>query len=444
MKNIIAGITDQNVAEPNIAALWSNFSSNGYASFTEWLMDLPFWERFIVRLALLAAVAAAAWIIDLFVKKLALKAIKRFADKTKSSWDNYLISNNFFTRLSHVAPAMVFYAFKSLVFAGYPAGIEAMKIGVHLYLLLIGLFVINAFLNAVYDIYRTFDLSNKIPIKGFLQVVKIVLVIIAVISILAIILKKDPSKLIAGMGAMTAVLLLIFKDSILGFVAGVQLSSNNMVHIGDWIEMNKYGADGDVIDITLTTVKVQNFDKTITTIPAYALISDSFRNWRGMSESDGRRIKRCVFIDINSIKFCTEEMIKRFRKFSIISDYLDRKQKELTEYNKANNIDDSELVNGRRMTNIGTFRAYVTSYLKSHPKINKDMTFLVRQLEPTPKGLPMQIYVFCSDKVWANYEAIQSDIFDHILAVVPSFELKVFQEPTGADFASITNQETTY
>jgi miniconductance mechanosensitive channel len=291
-------------------------------------------------------------------------------------------------------------------------------------------------LNSVVDIYRTFEFAKRMPIKGFIQIIKILVALMGIITILAVVLKKDPSNLIAGMGAMTAVLLLIFKDSIMGFVAGIQLSTNKMVHIGDWIEMGKFGADGDVIDITLTTVKVQNWDKTISTIPAYALISDSFKNWRGMSEAEGRRIKRSVNIDMNTIKFCTNEMLEKFRRFGLISGYLGEKQKELAGFNAANKIDDSEMVNGRRITNIGTFRAYVAAYLRCHPKVNKDMTFIIRQLEPTSKGLPIQIYVFCTDKAWANYEGIQSDIFDHILAIVPEFELKVFQQPAGADFNS--------
>ena len=407
-----------------------------FQQYTDWLVDQPYWERFLVRVAVFAGVAVLAWIVNAVAKKLVLGAIKAIAKRTDNQWDNCLIKNRFFTRLSHIAPAIVFYACAPMVFTGYPEGLEKMHIAVYLYLVFIGLFVIDAFLNSIVDIYRTFEFAKRVPIKGFIQVIKIIVSILAVITVLAVVLKKDPSNLIAGMGAMTAVLMLIFKDSILGFVAGIQLSTNRMVHIGDWIEMGKYGADGDVIDITLTTVKVQNWDKTISTIPAYALISDSFKNWRGMSESAGRRIKRSVLIDMNSIKFCTKEMIEKFRRFSLISDYLDEKQKELAEYNAANNIDDSQLVNGRRLTNIGTFRAYVAAYLRSHPMVNQQMTFLVRQLEPTSEGLPIQIYVFCSDKVWANYEGIQSDIFDHILAVVPQFELRVFQQPAGSDFNS--------
>jgi miniconductance mechanosensitive channel len=243
--------------------------------------------------------------------------------------------------------------------------------------------------------------------------------------------------LLGGMGAMTAVLMLVFKDPILGFVAGIQLTSNRLLAVGDWIEMPKYGADGSVIEVALTTVKVQNWDMTITTIPTYALISDSFKNWQGMAESGGRRIKRAVYIDLQTIRFCTEEMLERFRKIQYIAAYICEKQTELDEYNRQHGVDQVTLANGRRLTNIGTFRAYVIAYLRHHPMINQNMTFLVRQLAPTSRGLPLEIYVFSKEKRWVNYEAIQADIFDHILAVAPEFDLRVFQEPSGNDLAHL-------
>jgi len=232
---------------------------------------------------------------------------------------------------------------------------------------------------------------------------------------------------------MTAVLILVFKDSILGLVAGIQLSANDMVRIGDWIEMPEFGADGDVTDVTLNTVKVQNWDKTITTIPAYALISDSFKNWRGMSESGGRRIKRSISIDMDSIKFCTPEMLERFESFGAISEYINTKRAEIEAFNATLDTDISVVVNRRNLTNVGTFRAYVEFYLRSHPNIHHGMTFLVRQLPPDEHGLPIEIYVFSSDQDWINYEGIQADIFDHMLAVIPMFDLAVFQSPSGSD-----------
>ncbi|MGB7453231.1 MAG: mechanosensitive ion channel domain-containing protein, partial [Lysobacterales bacterium] len=243
----------------------------------------------------------------------------------------------------------------------------------------------------------------------------------------------------SGIGALTAVLMLIFRDAILGFVAGIQLAANKMISNGDWIEMPKYGADGDVMEVTLTTVKVQNWDKTITTIPTYALISESFKNWRGMQDSGGRRIKRSINIDMNSIRFCNEEMLNRFGKIQYISEYIDTKKHELEAFNKATKVDNASLANGRRMTNVGTFRAYVEAYLQNHPMINLQMTFLVRQLQPTEYGLPIEIYVFSKDQVWANYETIQADIFDHILAVIPEFDLRVYQNPTGSDFRGLVH-----
>jgi miniconductance mechanosensitive channel len=257
------------------------------------------------------------------------------------------------------------------------------------------------------------------------------------IMIISILLGKDPTILLTGLGALAAVLILVFKDTILGFVASIQLSANNMVSIGDWITMKSHGADGTVIDITLNTVKVQNWDKTISTIPTYALVSESFNNWKGMEESGGRRIKRAVSIDLGSIKICDSAMLKRFERFDLIHEYVIQKEEELKEYNKGKNLSDEDYISGRHQTNVGIFRKYLEVYLRQHPMINLDMTFLVRQLSPSGKGLPIEIYVFSKDQEWANYESIQADIFDHILAVVPEFELKVFQEPTGADILSL-------
>jgi miniconductance mechanosensitive channel len=239
-------------------------------------------------------------------------------------------------------------------------------------------------------------------------------------------------------GGLTAVLLLIFKDIILGFVASLRISANKMARVGDWIEMPQYGAGGDVVDVSIHTVKVQNRDKTITTIPTYALVSNSFKNWRGMSESGGRRIKRAIYLDMNSIRFCNAEMLESFGEYALLKDYLAAKRQEIETYNQARRLDPGATKNGRRQTNIGVFRAYIIAYLWANPKINQDMTFLVRHLAPPPQGLPMEIYGFSSDQAWANFEAIQADIFDHLLAIVPEFELRVFQYPSGRDFAGIT------
>ena len=255
--------------------------------------------------------------------------------------------------------------------------------------------------------------------------------------IIAILTHKELSNILIGLGTLSAVLMLVFKDPILGFVGGLQLTINDMLRIGDWIVMDKSKADGEVLEIGLTTVKVQNWDKTITTIPTYSLISDSFTNWRGMETSGGRRIARSFIIDVDTVKFCTPEMLERFKKFQLVTQYIIDKEKEVEEYNKANNIDDSNLVNGRRQTNLGIFRAYLNAYIANCPYINKDMTFMVRQLAPTENGIPIQIYAFSSNKSWIPYENIQSDIFDHVFAVVTMFDLKIYQKPSSNSLASL-------
>jgi len=385
---------------------------------------------FICWLVVALAVIIAAYLSNYIAKRFLLTGVAYFVKRSRTDWDDALLKNKVFTRLSHMAPALVIY-FCAYLFPSIQEPIQRFSM---VYMILVGLFVFNAFLSAMLDIYRTFEVSRQRPIKGYIQIVKIVVSIFVGITAIALIMGQKPWLLLSGLGAMTAVVLLVFKDSILGLVASIQLSSNDMVRIGDWIEMPKYGADGDVIDVTLHTVKVQNWDKTITTIPAYAMISDSFKNWRGMSESGGRRIKRAIYIDMASIKFCTKEMLDRFEKFQLIAEYINSKRKEIAEYNKKYNIDTSQLINGRNLTNVGTFRAYVAAYLHNHPKIHQNMTFLIRHLPPGEYGLPLEIYVFSNDQVWANYEAIQADIFDHILAVVPLFDLRLFQNPTGHDF----------
>jgi len=398
--------------------------------FSDSSTDIIYW------LTLAIAAILLAWLCNYIARRFLLRAVSYFIKKSETKWDDSLHERKVFIRLSHLAPALVIYLSASL----FPPVQEIIERLSMVYMILVGLLVLNSFLNAVVDIYGTFKISRQRPIKGYIQVAKIIIFVFVGIIILSMIMNRSPWLLLSGLGAMTAVILLIFKDSILGLVASVQLSQNDMVRIGDWIEMPKYGADGDVIDVTLNTVKVQNWDKTVTTIPSYALISDSFKNWRGMSESGGRRIKRAINIDMNSVKFCTKEMLDRFEKFQLIEDYIKSKRKEIAQYNSEHNIETSELVNGRNLTNIGTFRAYLVAYLRSHPKIHKDMTFLIRHLPPTQNGLAIEIYVFSNDQEWANYEAIQADIFDHILAIIPKFELRVFQNPTGYDFRMMANR----
>lgn len=403
----------------------------------DWLMNHGFsqiYAEISAKIIAFLLVIILSIIADRIAKSYVLKLVSFFVAKTKSKWDDALHARNFFNQMAHLAPAVVIYLLTPAALAGSERIATIILNAVLVYMVILLILIVDSFLNAAHDIYNTFEVSKAIPIKSFIQVLKLIVYLVGIILVISLIINKTPLYFFSGLGAMTAVFMLIFKDAILGFVAGIQLSANKMVSHGDWIEMPKYGADGDVLEVGLTTVKVQNFDKTVTTIPTYALISESFKNWRGMEESGGRRIKRSVYIDINTIKLCTQEMLERFRKIQYISAYIDKKKKEVEKYNKKHKIDDTSVVNGRRMSNIGTFRAYVVSYLKNHPMINQNMTFLVRQLPSSEIGLPIQIYVFCSDKAWANYESIQADIFDHILAVVPEFDLRVFQNPAGSDF----------
>jgi len=330
--------------------------------------------------------------------------------------------------------ACISYAALPFILIGYNTVIQLARNINMVCLILVGTLVISSFLDLFLTIYGSSKTSHDIPLKATVQVIKIVVYFVCGIFIVSLILNKTPLYLFSGLSALGAVLLLVFRDSILGFVAGIQLIANRMVAKGDWIEMPKYDADGDVIEIALTTVKVQNWDKTIATIPTYALIGESFKNWRGMKESGGRRIKRTINIDVSTIKFCNEEMLKRFSKIQYIANYIQIKKEELSTYNDENEVDNTSLANGRRLTNVGTFRAYTVAYLRNHPMISQEMTFLVRHLAPAGYGLPIEIYVFSKDTIWVNYEGIQADIFDHLLAVVPEFDLKVFQNPSGSDF----------
>jgi miniconductance mechanosensitive channel len=403
----------------------------------EWLLSNEMNETTAQVLAVAAAavtVILAAWIVNYVTKRIILAAVSLFIKQTRTKWDDVLLKRKVFVRLSHIAPALVLY-FAAPWFPEISGVIVRFS---QVYIIIAGLSAIFGLLDAVDDVYRDYDVSRHRPIKGYLQVAKIVLAVFVAIYVFGVLTGQNVGVIIGGLGAMTAVLLLVFKDAILGLVASVQLSSNDMVRIGDWIEMPKYNADGDVTDVTLTTIKVQNWDKTITTIPAYALIADSFKNWRGMSESGGRRIKRCLYIDLASIKFCTDEMLGRFQDYHLIKDYVKTRREEVEEFNKKHGYNTSQLINGRRLTNVGTFRAYMGAYLRSHPKIHQDMTFLIRHLPPGPTGLPIEVYVFSNDQEWANYEAIQADIFDHLLAVLPLFELRAYQNPSGHDLQALS------
>jgi miniconductance mechanosensitive channel len=398
------------------------------------------WATVVLRLVLGCAAVIVAWIAWLIARRIVRRIVGRLIAMSTTRWDDIVLKHGVVDHVLRLVPALVLQLLVVIPLDGLPGAASLVRTAIQLYMLVVAILVLDSLLNAALEIYRLYPVSQRFNLRAFVQVAKIIVYLVFGIIILSILLNRSPVAFLGGLGAMSAVLLLIFKDSILGFVAGIQLTANNMVRRGDWIAMPKYGADGDVLEITLTTVKVQNWDKTITTIPTYALISDAFKNWRGMEESGGRRIKRSIAIDMTTVRICDQAMIERFRKFAYISDYIDGKQQELARWNAEQGVGDDELINGRRLTNLGTFRAYVVAYLRQHPMVHQDMTFLVRQLQPTEKGLPIEIYVFSTDQRWVQYEDIQSDIFDHIIAVVPEFGLRVFQQPTGQDVAALVGQ----
>ncbi|GAC16976.1 mechanosensitive ion channel family protein [Aliiglaciecola lipolytica] len=353
--------------------------------------------------------------------------ISRIVALSRNNWDDELHKHGFFRRIGHIVPALVIFLLTPVLIEESNIFYSFIQKTMVIYIAVAVVWSCSALFNTIEDVYNASDLARRAPITGFIQVAKLMIVIIAILLIISNLLNKSPLLLLSGLGAVTAILLLVFKDTILGFVAGIQIAANRMVNTGDWIELQKYGADGEVLQVGLTTVKVQNWDKTISTIPTYTLISDSVKNWRGMSESGGRRIKRAIKIDINSIQFCDAETLSQYKKIRYISDYIDAKVELLREYHNSQNIDEQDLLNSRRLTNVGTYRAYVNAYLQHHMQLNKDMTMMVRQLAPTEAGLPLEIYCFCADKNWINYEGVQADIFDHCLAMLPVFNLRAYQ-----------------
>ncbi|MBU0728961.1 MAG: mechanosensitive ion channel family protein [Proteobacteria bacterium] len=379
------------------------------------------------------------WFARIFI----IPIIEKIVRRSSNTWDDVLIDNKFFTRLSHFIPVVVAYLSVAPMFPDQTNTTDLVRKFCMVLFVILTIRILDALLRSTREIYSKHELSSKKSISGYLDAINIIAYLLSAIFIVSILTEKSPWGILSVIGGLTAIVLLIFKDTILGFIAGIQLSAHDMVRVGDWIEMPQFNADGDVIDVSIHTVKVRNWDKTISTIPTYALVTNSFKNWRGMSESGGRRIKRSIIIDMQSITFCTDEMLERFSKYGLIQDYIKTKQDEITAHNQGQGIDPSLLINGRRQTNIGVFRAYVIAYLKANAKIHKNMTFLVRHLQPTPEGLPMEIYVFSNDQVWANYEAIQADIFDHVLAAIGAFDLRVFQYPSGFDLRSMNLKAST-
>lgn len=396
-------------------------------------------HSYLDNLVVLLLIIAVTVGVDYLCRYLFLDMFKRIARRTRNTWDDLIVERKIIHKMMHIIPAVLVYILLPFAFSpeDSPQVLFLLQRLCLIYIISVSLRFINASLNVIHEIYNRKETFKNKPLKGFIQIIQVIVFFIGFIFIISVLINKSPVTLFAGLGASAAILLLVFKDTILGFVAGIQLSANDMLRVGDWITMDKYGANGTVIEVTLNAVKVRNFDNTITTIPPYALVTDAFQNWRGMSESAGRRIKRSIHIDMNSVCFCTPEMLEKFRKIALLTDYIESKEKELHHYNETYAIDGSIGVNGRRQTNLGVFRAYLFRYLQSLPDVNKQLTCMVRHLQPTDTGIPIELYFFSSIKDWVPYEDLQADVFDHLLAVIPEFGLSVFQHISGNDLRSL-------
>lgn len=407
---------------------------------TEWLERLSIEPTALTHLVVaLGMIVVIALITHFVLHRLVRRAMERLTGSggTEQVWKRALFERQLFKRLSFIVQALIIQVQAQHWLESGSMVYLLISSLTQLWILLFSVLVLFALLDVLLELSQYSRATRDLPLRGIFQGVKLTSVILAAVIAVSILIGKSPVILFSGLGAMTAVLLLVFKDPLMGLVAGIQLSANKMLSVGDWLEMSRYGADGAVVDINLTTVKVQNWDNTITTIPTYALISDSFKNWRGMQESGGRRIMRSVNIDVSSVSFLTDEDFIRLRKSNVLSAYIDQRLAEVKQYNESHDVDLSLPLNGRRLTNIGTFRAYLTSFLKTHPRIHQQMILMVRQLEATSEGVPIQIYAFTNTTAWVEYESIQGDIFDHILAVMPVFGLRLHQTPTGHDIRQI-------
>jgi miniconductance mechanosensitive channel len=405
-----------------------------------WLLELgitPFWAEILKLILVIGATFIVSYIANFITKKFITIILLRIVKKTKFTWDDVLFKNKVFHRFSHLVPALIIYYSSTSILKGYPEWISIVRSLVFIYLILMAMLIISAFLKSLNEIYMELPNSKDRPIKGLLQVINIFNYSIGSILILSIILDKNPSYFLTGIGAIAAILMLVFKDTLLGLVAGIQLSSNEMVKLGDWISIPSKEIDGTITEISLTTVKVQNWDKTISMIPSYSLVSESFINHRGMEEANARRIKRSLFIDVNTVRFLTVDEIEKLKSISLIQRYIEEKLTEINHHNKQLSFDVNNPINGRWLTNIGTFRMYAYEYIKSLPYIRKDLSNMVRQVNISETGLALEIYAFSSVTEWKAFETIQSDIFDHLMSVVPMFNLRLYQNPTGNDILKL-------
>ncbi|WJJ95430.1 mechanosensitive ion channel family protein [Algibacter luteus] len=392
--------------------------------------------EYLNMLILLIGLLIIIVIVDLIIRKILIGAFAQFASQTKTNFDDLLIANKVPRNIAHIIPLLIAIEFVPDVFIDFYNFENIIEKGLIVFAIVLTLWVVRSLLNTLRDHLKTLPRFKDKPISSYIQVFMIFAWVGGFMSAIAIITGIPFWSFVTGLGAISAVIILVFKDTIMGFVASIQVSINDMVRIGDWITFEKYGADGDVTEITLATVKVQNFDKTITTIPTYALISDSFKNWRGMTNSDGRRIKRALYIKQDGVKYLSESEVNKLKDIQLITAYLETRQQDIKEYNTSNNINKELLLNGRNLTNLGVFRKYIDSYLQKHSAINKDMMIMARQLAPTTHGIPLEIYAFSSDKRWENYEYIMSDIFDHLIAALPYFDLEIFELPSSTSFVA--------
>ena len=410
----------------------------------EWLISLGMSDYLATltnTFVIILIITLISYLSYLITSKILFRVIRKLVKRTKYTWDDIIFQEKVLKRISHLIPAIIIYYFAEIGLADFPQITSVIQSATYIYMIFAGMLIIDAFLSSLHDAYLTLPISKEKPIKGYIQSVKLVMYAFGIILIISVIIGQSPKVLFASLGAVAAILILVFKDTILGFVSGIQLSANQMVKPGDWISMPSRNADGTVLEITLNTVKVQNWDKTISTIPTYALISESFQNWKGMEESKGRRIKRSLYVDIKTVKFCDDKMLNRFKKIKLIRDYIEMKQEDIVKYNIEKGIENDK-ASRRNLTNLGVFRIYIEKYLEQHPNIypNKPpYTAMVRHLDPTEKGIPIQIYAFSKIQSWVEYEKVQADIFDHILAVISEFELSIFQNPTGDDFKKMFN-----
>jgi miniconductance mechanosensitive channel len=386
--------------------------------------DFTLYGNLFVNLLVLMILAYA---IDYLAKKILIIGLAIVATYTKSTFDDFLVANKTAKYIAHLVPLYYISIKIPIVLDDFVYWENLFGKSVKIFIIILSLFIVRSIFNSLKDYLKTLPKYNDKPIDSYIQVIMIVLWIYALLSIILLLFDTKKSALLTAFGSISALIILVFRDTILGFVASIQVTVNDMVRIGDWITVDKFGADGEVEEINLATVKVRNFDNTTSTIPTYSLISDSFRNWRGMINSDGRRIKRHVLIKGATVRFVTNEELESFKRIQFVSNYIDKKKLDIDKFNIANNIDKSLNVNGRNMTNLGLFRKYIQKYIETHPGINKDMHLLVRHLQPTEKGIPLEIYCFSKDKKWENYEYIMADIFDHIIASVPYFDLELFE-----------------